>query len=105
MHLLSVCVVMTPPLVAVVSSSSLPPLSFEDEEGEVVAVVVKGNAVAYHPTTTSRGFARKCNANICRLKSFPMATSSPRSAWGTAKAFVISTYQICNLRIRNENGD
>jgi hypothetical protein len=88
MHLLSVCVMMTPLLLVVVVSSSSP---FE-LEGVVVVVVVKGKAVAYHPTTTSRGLARICNANICRLKSFPMATSSPRSAWGTAKALVISTY-------------
>jgi hypothetical protein len=53
-----------------------------------------GRAVAYHPTTVSREFARRWRASIWRLKSFPMATSSPRSACGTAKAFVISTFSV-----------
>ena len=39
-----------------------------------------GKDVAYHPTTVSLLLARRWRASIWRLKSLPMATSSPRSA-------------------------
>ena len=66
-------------------------MQLEERPPSPPAPFSSGRAVPYQPTTASPRSARPWRASIWRLKSLPMATSSPRSAWGTAKQLVIST--------------
>ena len=68
--------------------------------GEIIGVGRRRTSGEVCGIASNDGFsgvvARK--ASIWRLKSLPMATSSsPRSAWGTGKQFVTSTFEYISL--------